>query len=258
MSVSDFGLDALFQGRQFDAKDDVYAFGALMYEVLSGHKPTIRTGAANPAEGSSISTELQNIILFCLNPDPRYRYADGSEVLENLLRIRQGKVPSPPANRPGQKLMSPLVLGMVAAAVVVLTICVYLFASQTRSPNLVSPASAPRLESNVQMTRNNGSAPYQFPAAGSNIRGALNTRAMQRFSKDTIKNAATLGAVGGAVMYQSMSQSDKERAAKAAAGSAAGAWQKWKSMDPQEKGPSNIAAGLFGKAARLWKSLPDN
>jgi len=85
------------QGRQLDARSDVYAMGVLMYEMLAGRRPfesTALTGIltahitetpkplveVRPEVGERISA----IVMRCLAKDPKARYADAGALLADL------------------------------------------------------------------------------------------------------------------------------------------------------------------------------
>jgi len=88
------------RGESLDSGSDVYAMGILMYEVFCGRRPfesdalTAVLGAhltevpRPPIElRSEIGTELNAIILRCLEKDRKNRYAHAGELLEALDRL---------------------------------------------------------------------------------------------------------------------------------------------------------------------------
>src|SRR5439155_5957017 len=103
--------------RTVDARTDVWAFGVMMHELLSGALPfnaevaselfvriatTDPTPLADAAPG--VSEEMANIVAKCLARDRTARYADASELAADLRAVRPrgrddgsvGRVPAAP------------------------------------------------------------------------------------------------------------------------------------------------------------------
>jgi serine/threonine protein kinase/tetratricopeptide (TPR) repeat protein len=93
------------RGEPADARADIYTIGAVLYEMSTGrrafqeeqtsrlidailHQPPVAPRALN----SRISTELETIILKCLDKDPDRRYQSATELLVDLRRL------SPPSS----------------------------------------------------------------------------------------------------------------------------------------------------------------
>ncbi|HKR64840.1 MAG TPA: serine/threonine-protein kinase, partial [Thermoanaerobaculia bacterium] len=89
------------QGKQLDARSDVYSMGVLMYELLAGKRPfesSSLTGVltAHITEKAKpvidvrpeIGRELNAIVMRCLEKDPNVRYADAGALLADLDRVQ--------------------------------------------------------------------------------------------------------------------------------------------------------------------------
>src|SRR3954463_9717510 len=75
--------------REIDARADVYAFGALLYELLTLRPPfvgEVRTiehahqvlRPRRPSEFGSVPKALEDLLLLCLAKEPERRPADGA------------------------------------------------------------------------------------------------------------------------------------------------------------------------------------
>lgn len=71
-------------GRPLDARTDLYSFGLVFHEMVTG-KPRL---AHTPPE--TLSTALESIVSKCLQPDRELRYQNASEIVADLRRL-QGK-----------------------------------------------------------------------------------------------------------------------------------------------------------------------
>jgi serine/threonine-protein kinase len=97
------------QGKQLDARSDVYSMGVLIYEMLVGRRPfesSSLTGVLTahiteapkpPIElRGDISDQMNSIVMRCLAKDPRTRYADAGELLADMEGYRSA-APARPA-----------------------------------------------------------------------------------------------------------------------------------------------------------------
>jgi len=102
-------------GEPVDARADIYTIGAVLYEMATDrrafreeqtsrlidailHQPPVSPRALNPR----LSTELEAIILKCLDKDPDRRYQSAKELGIDMLRVGASPVPRAPLRRPAQ------------------------------------------------------------------------------------------------------------------------------------------------------------
>src|SRR5712691_8749302 len=123
------------RGEPVDARADIYTIGAVLYEMATArraypeeqtsrlidailHQATVPPRALN----SRISTELETIILKCLDKDPDRRYQSATELLVDLRRLepsssRYTPPPAPPVWGRVAKLVGYGVAGLLVLAV---------------------------------------------------------------------------------------------------------------------------------------------
>ncbi|HEX6159832.1 MAG TPA: serine/threonine-protein kinase, partial [Thermoanaerobaculia bacterium] len=88
------------QGKQLDARSDVYSMGVLVYEMLVGQRPftgssltgILMAHITEPPKPPidvrpEIGREMNTIVLRCLAKDPKERYADAGALLADLDRL---------------------------------------------------------------------------------------------------------------------------------------------------------------------------
>ncbi|MDR3615516.1 MAG: serine/threonine-protein kinase [Candidatus Obscuribacterales bacterium] len=92
-------------GQELDPRSDIYSFGCVMYEILTGRAPlsgkNVLATIANQVSAqpslpkdynSEISESLQNVVMRCLCKEPVRRYQNVSDLLDDLQRVKVGQV----------------------------------------------------------------------------------------------------------------------------------------------------------------------
>jgi len=91
-------------GGNVDVRSDIYSFGCLMYEVLTGTLPLVgenvlstvakqvsETAVSMRVYNPSISESIDALVLKCLNKEPLYRYQSVSELRQDLDKVKKGE-----------------------------------------------------------------------------------------------------------------------------------------------------------------------
>ncbi|HEU4408627.1 MAG TPA: protein kinase [Polyangiaceae bacterium] len=137
------------RGEPVDARADVYAFGVLLHELLTGRRPEPGGQLSAPLGGPGAPARVRRLLRRCLAPDPARRFADARELLEAL---RQA--PGPPARSAagvprlaaftGLALLLPLALMVLPAGQ----------GQPPRPPPPAEEAQPPRLKEQRSLTAN--------------------------------------------------------------------------------------------------------
>jgi len=96
------------RGQPVDRRTDVFAFGVVLYEMLSGERPFVGATGTDvvaailkeeaPPLPVSVSPELSAVVVRCLAKDPAERFQHGGELLAGLEAVQaEGPVPLWPA-----------------------------------------------------------------------------------------------------------------------------------------------------------------
>ena len=118
-------------GRPLDARSDIFSFGILLYEVLSGRRPfggaselevlkSVIHGAPEPL-GAEVPLALRMVVEKALEKDPAERYQSMRDMVVDLRRVaRQAVVqaPSPAASKPRGTWLPRVALGAAIAVIV--------------------------------------------------------------------------------------------------------------------------------------------
>jgi len=128
------------RGLEIDARSDVFAFGIVLYELITGTRPfrgetvtdTLTAILRDPPPAIAplnpqVPVELERILVRCLEKKPESRYADAGDLLEDLKRLKRVTdsqpvplVSDPGLARRGYRRRWPLAAALGAVALAVL------------------------------------------------------------------------------------------------------------------------------------------
>lgn len=85
-------------GRQTDPRSDVYSFGLVAYQMLTGYSPEDVNGSVEFSM-CNVNRRLADLLASCTSEDPSDRPANAKEVLEKWKRIEESIRIEPPRRR---------------------------------------------------------------------------------------------------------------------------------------------------------------
>lgn len=76
-------------GEPGDARTDVYAWGLLVYDLVTGRIPALGETVERRGEEADVPEAFQEVLRRCLSPEPDRRYPDGGALLDALTDLSE-------------------------------------------------------------------------------------------------------------------------------------------------------------------------
>jgi len=165
------------RGQPVDARSDLFSFGVVLYEMLSGRQPfaskslglvfnSILTAQAAPLTECvpDLQPQLERIVAKLLEKDPAARYQNAGELRSDLLAVKGGERDSIQPARAARRF-SPPVMAISVVAFLVVVVLGWLAIRAMTLPD-VTPGRPPLI---TQLTTQNGAelSPSLSPDGGS-------------------------------------------------------------------------------------------
>jgi eukaryotic-like serine/threonine-protein kinase len=145
------------EGREADGRTDMFAFGGVVYEMLTGHKafegksPISVIAAVMQAEPPPIATIqplapplLDHLVMTCLAKDPKQRWQSAADVMRELTWIAASGASGALAAQPQRRANLPWTvarMSMLIAATAALALIVGVVAGRTSFRTASAPAA---------------------------------------------------------------------------------------------------------------------
>jgi eukaryotic-like serine/threonine-protein kinase len=118
------------EGKPVDGRSDLFAFGALLYEMLAGRRPfsgeTTLSTLASVLKASpdplrhvrrDVPEAVERVVMRCLEKSPAARYASASEVRRELMRYQAAYQPGPRLRLAATIVVAGIVLSIAGLAI---------------------------------------------------------------------------------------------------------------------------------------------
>jgi Tol biopolymer transport system component len=141
------------RGKPVDARTDIFSFGAILYEMLSGRRAFRGDTAADtmtailkedPPElsetGRNVPPSLQRIVRHCLEKSPEARFRSASDIAFDLEAISEMSVEARAAVAPGVSSGRILKAAIAAIAAAALLLLAYRAGPRSPAPAAVGPS----------------------------------------------------------------------------------------------------------------------
>ena len=134
------------KGRPVDKRADIWAFGCVLYEMVTGRRPfggediseTIASILKTDPDWAGVPSSIKPLLVSCLQKDPRQRLRDIGDVSLLLDRAPAGQPPLAPAS-------TPMVVKAIAAASIAALVLSGVMLWRSRAASAVAAPSVVRM-----------------------------------------------------------------------------------------------------------------
>ncbi len=144
--------EQLRNSRDVDARADVFSVGVVLYEILTGNVPT---GVPKPVKEivAEVPDELDKVITKCVEPDPKDRYQNATELRRAIAEVRSrmendalGVAAQPAVRGRGMRIPYRKVAGVLVTLGLVAVTGGTLYALEERRTSLIEAAAVAATE----------------------------------------------------------------------------------------------------------------
>src|SRR6185369_16936895 len=146
------------EGQPIDVRTDIFAFGAIVFESITGRRAYAATTLAMPGAPPA----LERLVAVCLSKDPEDRWSTAHDVLLQLRSIAAAPIGTAPSDSKGER-RERLAWGIAAAAVVVALVAAASGLLRARRGPVEAPLDVLSILPSVETRLERGEAPQISP-----------------------------------------------------------------------------------------------
>jgi TolB-like protein/tRNA A-37 threonylcarbamoyl transferase component Bud32 len=189
------------RGEEVDARSDLWAFGVLVHEMLTGRVPFTGVSGADLSSAilrddvgplpAHVPAALAGVVQRCLVKDPNERYQRADEVIAALQAVSQSAFDAAPAPAPARSDRSRLRLALAGVAATAAILAIAIWSSGRWSLSTAGP-SMPRIQSLAVLPLENLSRDPEQAFFADGLTEALTTQLSKISALRVVSRAAAM------------------------------------------------------------------